>query len=251
MSVVFVPGFLWTPGDEAALVQAGLSLEVVPLTTLARAVVDVDRDLVPALAARIDEADVVVGYSMGARVLLAALSRGLRAHAAVLLSLSSTPMAERAVRARSDAERAAWLVRDRAAFVDAWGMLAMFADATRQPAWQAQQKRRRALGFDEAVAHAETLSRFSSGTLTSDALDVVAVPVTLVAGARDGEAVALATQTATALSRGRVEVVQGSGHVLPLEAPDVVAQIVNDVVKTAPRSLSRSPRRTDVASSRS
>ena len=253
MSVVFVPGFLWTSGDETSLVQAGLPVDVLPLTSLARQVVDVERDLLTALAAHIDESDVVVGYSMGARVLLAALSRGLRARAAVLLSLSSTPAGARAARALLDAERAACLVRDRDAFIDAWAMLPLFAEATRHPAWLAQQARRRALGLDEVVAHAESLTRFSPGTLSYAALGAVDVPVTLVVGARDAAAVALAAQTAATLSRARVEVVDGCGHVLPLEAPADVARIVNDVDVSTSRSSPSAPsqRRADAAPARS
>jgi hypothetical protein len=251
MSVAFVPGFLWTMGDERALAQAGLGVDIVPLTALAGDVLDVERDLVAALAARIDSADVAVGYSMGARVLLAALSRGLRVRAAVLLSLSGTPPAERAARARADAERAAWLVRDRASFVDAWAALPLFVDAADHPQWRAQQARRRALDPADAVAHAATLARFSSGTLTYGPLGDVDVPIVLCAGARDAAAVALARTTAAALPHARVELVAGCGHALPLLAADDVVRIARGVIATTTDVRSPSPRSSDAAPARS
>jgi pimeloyl-ACP methyl ester carboxylesterase len=251
MSVAYLPGFLATPGDEAALIDAGLAVDVVPLTRLARAVDDVDRDLVPALAAHIDDGAVVVGYSMGARVLLAALSRGLRVRAAVLLSLSSTPPAARAARAALDDERARALVSDPASFVDDWATLPLFRDAGAHPAWRAQHARRRTLHADEVTAHARTLQRFSSAVLVNGALDIVDVPVTLVAGARDAAAVDVAKTLATALARARVEVVDDSGHVLPLEAPAAVARIVSAVDgATAPSASNVPPRRADAAPAR-
>ncbi|MBM4282605.1 MAG: alpha/beta fold hydrolase [Deltaproteobacteria bacterium] len=277
MRVVLLPGFLWTPGDEAALVEAGLPVHVAPLTTLVDAVADVaPAERAARLAAALSHHgdDVVVGYSMGARVLLAALSAGLPTRAAVLVSLSSTPPADRADRARLDAERARALVASVPDFVDAWGALPLFADAARSPAWQAQQRRRRRLSSSAAAAHAATLTSFSSGTLVPGALDAVAVPVTLLAGGRDASAVRVARATAAALPQARVAVEAGVGHVLPLEAPGaVVAAVMAAVTATSAAAasssaaapsgaspdrppvassvLSASPRRTHVAPARS
>jgi pimeloyl-ACP methyl ester carboxylesterase len=250
MTVVFLPGFLWTPGDESALAHAGLPTRVVPLTTLVNDVDDVDSDLVPALAAYVEDADVVVGYSMGARVLLCALGRGLRVPAAVLLSLSSTPPSQRAARLALDRQRAADLSDDVVSFVDAWGALPLFQDAAGLPAWQEQQARRRRLSREDVLAHAQTLLRFSAGALVPASPSVFDKPVTLVAGARDAVACDVSMTTAQALPRARVEIVAGCGHVLPLQAPDVVAQIVSATTPRPDAPVSPEPRRAHVAPAR-
>jgi pimeloyl-ACP methyl ester carboxylesterase len=250
MKAVFLPGFLWLPGDEAPLQEAcarrGVSLTVLPLTTLADVIVDVDSDLVPCLRARTADAAVVVGYSMGARVCAAALARGFAPRAAVLASLSSTPTtaADRADRAALDAGRAAALRADPAAFVASWGRLPIFAAAAQRPAWQQQQQRRRCLSPDDAIAHARTLERFSAATLsmtprswtTSSPAPAVhdapraPVPTRLLVGSHDDDARRVALAAQPLLPSSSLTVVPDAGHVLPLEAPDALADVIADVI---------------------
>jgi pimeloyl-ACP methyl ester carboxylesterase len=276
MNVAFLPGFLWMPGDEEPLVRAGLSLDVVPLPALAAATEERDRlrsggdrrattaellggskgasasrarhehepadvALAEALGAALAGAEVVVGYSMGARVLLSALAAGLRLRTAVLLSLSATAPEERAARSQLDDKRADELLANPCAFLDAWAALPLFRSAARHDAWQAQQARRRSLTQDDAAAHARSLRRFSSGTLRMGTPGRIHTPLTLVVGSLDAAAVEVAQTTVKQLPNASLTVLAGCGHVLPLEAPAAVASLVMTHLATLRTAVGQAP----------
>jgi 2-succinyl-6-hydroxy-2,4-cyclohexadiene-1-carboxylate synthase len=171
---------------------------------------------------------VLAGYSMGGRIALhAALGLGERVRRLVLVGASPglADPAERAARRREDEALAARLVAGSLeAFLREWAALPLFAGMPRGVAEQADADRRR----NTAAGLAAALRGLGTGVMPSlwERLPGLAVPVTLVVGARDAKFRAIAERMAAALPDARVVVAEGAGHAVQLEAPDVVAAAV-------------------------
>src|SRR5829696_1204592 len=175
-----------------------------------------------------EEPYVLCGYSMGGRVALhAAFSLGARVRRLVLIGASPglADRAERAARAASDAalaDRIEAIGMD--AFAAEWDSQPLFAGMPRGVAELAGEDRRR----NTAAGLAAALRGLGTGVMPSlwERLPGLAVPVTLVVGARDAKFRAIAERMADALPDARVVVAEGAGHAVQLEAPDVVAAAV-------------------------
>ena len=175
----------------------------------------------------------LVGYSLGAR---AALGLALR-HPSIPVRLTLIGVhpgldaaAERARRIDSDR---GWieLLRTRGgrAFVDAWERIPLFAtQEQRAPAAARVRQREIRLGHDpEGLAR--SLEHMGLGVMPyqGDRLAELAMPVTLVAGARDQKFANLARMAAARMARACVELVPDCGHNLLLEAPAAVATTIS------------------------
>jgi pimeloyl-ACP methyl ester carboxylesterase len=75
---------------------------------------------------------------------------------------------------------------------------------------------------------AAALRGLGTGALPSlwERLGELAVPVDLVVGERDAKFQAIAEAMAAALPVARVQVVEGAGHAVHLEAPEAVAEVI-------------------------
>ena len=175
-----------------------------------------------------DEPYVLCGYSMGGRVALhAAFGLGDRVRRLVLIGASPgiADAAERAARATSDAALA-----DRIeaigleAFATEWGSQELFAGQSERVAAAAHADRLRNTAHGLAAA----LRGLGTGVMPPlwDRLGELAMPVTLLAGERDAKFRAIAGRMSGAIQDCHVVVVDGAGHAVQLEQPELVAAAI-------------------------
>ena len=170
----------------------------------------------------------VAGYSMGGRIALhTALAVPGLVERLVLIGASPgiADPAEREERRRADealAERIEAV--GVAAFAEEWGAQALFAGTQERVAAAAHADRLRNTPHGLAAA----LRGLGTGVMTPlwDRLPQLAIPVTLVVGARDAKFGAIAERMAAVLPDARLHVVEGAGHAAHLERPDAVAAAI-------------------------
>lgn len=189
-------------------------------------------DEVDRLAALIPERGAhVTGYSLGARLALGlALRHPTRVKRLTLFSghpgLETAP--ERAERRASDA---AWcdilLRRGLPAFVEAWQAQPLWATQAALPDAVRQQRQSERLSH---TAHGLALSLRLTGLGEMPhygaRLSDLRVPVTLVAGALDLKFSDLARSMAAQLAHVTTEIIEGAGHDLLLERPELVSAVI-------------------------
>ena len=192
-------------------------------------------ETVLALADSLPAGAVLAGYSLGARLALAAtLQRPGRVRATLLVGGHVGPAnaAERAERAALDIQRAATLRRgDLTAFVDAWEALPLFATQRALPsAVQAQQRAARLVHDALALAWAFEVAGLACMPDLRPAVAASRQPLVFLTGALDTRFAALGAS----LERPpwvRRRSVPGAGHNLLLEAPAAVAASLADLME--------------------
>ncbi len=172
---------------------------------------------------------VLAGYSMGGRLALAlALRRPERVRALVLVSASPglAGPEDRAARRAAD-ERLA-------ARIEAIGVEAFAREWAAQPLFEGQPEAVAALAHEDrlrrsAADHAAQLRGLGTGVMPPlwARLGELAMPVTLVVGARDARFRAVAERMAERLADAAIVVVPGAGHAVALEAPAAVAEAID------------------------
>ena len=179
---------------------------------------------IAAIAARIGRCEIVVGYSLGARVALGLVIGG-HVPRGVLISVNpGITDHERAARRAGDA---AWaeLARRRgiAAFIDAWQAQPLFASQARAPAERraARSARRLALDPDQLARSLETMGLAEMPDYRAHVDDRFA----LIAGADDAKFVAIARALPAPL-----ELVADSGHDPLLEQPAALAAAIDRAI---------------------
>lgn len=181
------------------------------------------------VARAIDGADVVVGYSLGARVALGLSATGRIARAVLIGVNPGIDDADRPARRAHDARWAARLrTEGLAAFVAAWAAQPLFATQARVPAERraARDARRRALDPEGLARSLETMGLAEMPDYRQAARDGVA----LVVGADDLKYLAIAR----ALGRGRIETIADAGHDPTFEQPARLAAVLARLTRTAP-----------------
>jgi 2-succinyl-6-hydroxy-2,4-cyclohexadiene-1-carboxylate synthase len=177
-----------------------------------------------AVAARVGRSDVVVGYSLGARVALGLIAGG---HAPRGVLISGNPGIGDAERAARRAGDAAWakLARERgiAAFIDAWQAQPLFATQQRAPAVRLAARRARRLALDPEQL-ARSLETMGLAEMPDHRADVDH-RVSLIVGADDAKYVALARALPAP-----VEQIAGSGHDPLLEQPIALANAIERAI---------------------
>jgi 2-succinyl-6-hydroxy-2,4-cyclohexadiene-1-carboxylate synthase len=178
-----------------------------------------------AIAARIGRCDVIVGYSLGARVALGLVAGG-HVPRGILISVNpgiSDP--ERPARRASDA---VWAERGRtqgiAAFIDAWQAQPLFATQQRAPADRraARHARRLALDPEQLARSLETMGLAEM----PDYRGFVDDRFTLIAGADDAKYVAIARALPAPL-----ELIADSGHDPLLEQPAALTEAIERALR--------------------
>ncbi len=172
----------------------------------------------------------LAGYSMGGRLALhVALAHPQRVARVVLVSATAgiEDPAERAARRAADEELAAWMDaggRLMSEVADRWGAQPLFAGQAPAVAAAARADR---LGNDPRHL-AAALRGIGTGAMAPlwDRLAELEMDVDVLAGESDAKFVALGRRLADALPRGRLTIVPGAGHALPLEAPAAVAAAI-------------------------
>lgn len=230
-----VHGFLGSPADWAdvmRLLPPGIACDCIALRNLGCASIE---EAAAALATHLATrpSDLVVGYSMGGRIALE-LAAQRPELAPRLLLLSANPGIDdatdgagaRARRASEDDERSDEIRRDGLdAFTKHWYRLPLFAPFVLHPSFEAARARR---AQGEAAFWARCVSGCSPGRAISrwSALPALAVRTVLAAGSLDERYAAIASRARQAVPTLDVEIVAGVGHVLPLEAPDACARLI-------------------------
>jgi 2-succinyl-6-hydroxy-2,4-cyclohexadiene-1-carboxylate synthase len=172
----------------------------------------------------------LVGYSMGGRIALyTALTLPAQVERLVLVGASPgiADAAERDERRRADealADRLPTIGIE--AFAAEWGSQELFAGQPERVAAAAHADRLR--NTPEGLAAA--LRGLGTGVMPPlwERLGELAMPVTLVVGERDAKFRAIAGRMAPAIPSGRVVVVDGAGHAVQLEQPEIVAGAIRD-----------------------
>jgi 2-succinyl-6-hydroxy-2,4-cyclohexadiene-1-carboxylate synthase len=183
--------------------------------------------LADAVAAR----DIVVGYSLGARLALGLVALGACEHA-VLVSvnpgLPADAHAERAARRAGDATWAALLrTQGIATFTDAWQAQPLFATQAERvdPAVLAARRTRRLAHDPEQLARALEQMGLAEMPDYRAALAAAEGRVTLVVGADDAKFVALARGSGLPFAT-----IWNSGHDPTLEQPRELARVLAKVI---------------------
>lgn len=167
-----------------------------------------------------------VGYSMGGRVALslACLQRPVVRN---LVLESASPglrtADERALRRHSDDALAAEIDRSGvAAFVDHWADLPLFATQRGLSADQLHRQRMIRLA-NTATGLANSLRGLGTGRQPSwwDVLPTLNLPILLMTGALDAKFTAIAREMLAALSGARHDVLEGVGHAIHVERPEL------------------------------
>jgi 2-succinyl-6-hydroxy-2,4-cyclohexadiene-1-carboxylate synthase len=173
---------------------------------------------------------VLLGYSLGGRIALAAACSGfLRALILESASPGIADPAERELRRQSDA-----LLAERiesagvAAFVHEWEQLPLFASQRTLPeatrvALRTQRLRNRAQGL------AQSLRGAGAGVQTAlhARLPALDLPVLLLAGERDNKYCRIACEMAALLPQAQLTLVPAAGHAIHLEQPADFCRLVN------------------------
>jgi 2-succinyl-6-hydroxy-2,4-cyclohexadiene-1-carboxylate synthase len=173
-------------------------------------------------------AHVLIGYSMGGRIALAAaLAMPARVERLVLVG-ASPGLADPEERARRRAADEALAERIEAigveAFAGEWGAQPLFAGQPERVAAAAHADRLR--NTPEGLAAA--LRGLGTGAMEPlwDRLGELTMPVALVVGERDEKFRGVAERMRAALPDARVIVVPGAGHAAHLERPEAVAAVL-------------------------
>jgi pimeloyl-ACP methyl ester carboxylesterase len=173
-----------------------------------------------AIAGRIGRCDVVVGYSLGARVALGLVAAGHVPRAVLISGNPGIAEDERAARRAGDATWAR-LARERgiAAFIDAWEAQLLFATQQRAPAGRLAARRARRLALDPEQL-AQSLETMGLAEMP-DHRAVVDARCSLITGADDARYVAIARALPAPL-----ELIPDSGHDPLLEQPEALAAAI-------------------------
>jgi 2-succinyl-6-hydroxy-2,4-cyclohexadiene-1-carboxylate synthase len=219
MHAAFLHGFAGDPAGWADIAGAGSRVALPghgggPVLATWAANLD-------AIAETIGACDVVVGYSLGARVALGLVAAG-RVPRAILVGVNpGLDDSEREARRTSDA-RWASLLRERgiAAFVDAWEAQPLFATQVRATPERLAARRARRLALDPEQL-ARSLEAMGLAEMPDYRAAITAERCALIAGADDAKYLALSRSLPAPL-----EVIADCGHDATLEQPTALAAVL-------------------------
>jgi 2-succinyl-6-hydroxy-2,4-cyclohexadiene-1-carboxylate synthase len=175
----------------------------------------------------------IIGYSMGARMALYFAVTRPGCVASLILESGSAGIEDEAARAArkvEDETRAATLTRDGLeAFVAGWEQHPLFASQKALPdKIRADQRARRLCGDAEAIARSIRHAGTGSQHWLGDHLHKITGPVLLIAGALDEAYVEIARKMQPLFPHAHLQIVEGAGHNVHLEKPDVYLAIVDE-----------------------
>jgi len=236
--VTLVHGFLGAPEDWDGVATAlgrAVHCDRVDLRSLGCESVAAAADRLSAHLAR-EAPGVLVGYSLGGRLCLAAAAMCGLSMPLVLLSASAglEDAAKRDARAREDDARAEALRRDGLpAFIERWYGMPMFARLQAMPEFKTVRDRR-------ARGDGEFWARCVAGCSPGRAAGAWGVLPSMLRGSafavgtEDDRYSSLADRVEREAPHVRVERIAGAGHALPIEAPERCAALIEHALRNAP-----------------
>jgi 2-succinyl-6-hydroxy-2,4-cyclohexadiene-1-carboxylate synthase len=236
--VTLVHGFLGSTEDWDGVVQA-LGAEIdADRVALAELGCESVEAAAHALAGRVTArgAHVLVGYSLGGRIALAAMAHLPAGMPLVLLSTGPgvEDDAQRAARAAEDDARAAAIRRaGLASFVETWYRMPMFAALRASPGFERVQARR-ASGDGEFWAKCVAGCSPGRSAPRWDLLGRLAPGSAFAVGIEDDRYASNADRAERTAPSLRIDRIAGAGHALPIEAPAACAAIVEHALRTRP-----------------
>jgi len=223
--VLFVPGFMQR-GDAWRAV-AELLPERYPSTLLDHREHELEGRLAE-IAAR--DASVLVGYSLGGRLVLRAALRSPARYSGVVTVGATAGIedrSERAARAEADAKLATWMegasIED---IVAVWERQPLFADQS-EPLIEAQRAGRLSHSPSDLASLLRTAGQGALEPVWDD-LAGLDIPLLAIAGDHDERYADAARRLAAAVPRGRFELVEDAGHAPQLQRPEVVAGLITE-----------------------
>lgn len=236
--VTLVHGFLGAPEDwdgVAAALGGTVHCNRVDLQALGCESVSAAAERLGAHVAR-EAPDVLVGYSLGGRLCLAAAAMRRPSIPLVLISASAglEDAAQRDARAREDDARADAIRRDGLpAFVERWYGMPMFARLRAMPDF-ASVRDRRACGDGEFWARC--VAGCSPGRSASAwaAIGGLLPGSAFAVGTEDDRYSFLADRVEREVPHVHVERIAGAGHALMIEAPERCAALIEHALRNAP-----------------
>jgi 2-succinyl-6-hydroxy-2,4-cyclohexadiene-1-carboxylate synthase len=237
----------WEPaldGLDLATLRPALDAQLAPEELDTLDVDDIAPRLLDRLEARLPRGRLVLGgYSLGARLALGLVVRpSVAARTDGLLLVSGTAgleaPAERAARAVLDDERATALERDPAGFLRSFWSLPLFAGLAHHPLREEQLARRIAQAALSPSRLARLMRGVSVGRMAPlwSALAEVRSKTVVLCGADDLDYVRHGRRLVDALPEATLQVFDGAGHALLLEAPSAVGRALGSLMRSTPRS---------------
>ena len=173
-----------------------------------------------------------VGYSLGARVCLHTALRQPQQVSRLVLCSGTAGIESADERDERDAADRALAMRvldiGVPAFLDEWLSLPLFAGLSVDAAARAAREANTAAGLASSLRCAGT------GTQSPlwDKLDLLAMPVLVVTGAKDDKFTDIGARMARMIGSNAAHVVvEDAGHSVPLEQPELFASILNDFLR--------------------
>jgi 2-succinyl-6-hydroxy-2,4-cyclohexadiene-1-carboxylate synthase len=236
--LLLLHGFTGSAGSWRALQQALPSFRTIAVDVIGHGASDSPDDasrytmagFIADLAALLDalgiEKTALLGYSMGGRIALRfALAHPERLSALVLESASPgiADAEERRARVRSDVELADRMERDGLeAFVDYWQSIPLWESQKRLPEEQrAALRRQRLTNSVRGLANSLRCMGAGADEDVTPRLGELGMPSLLIAGALDVRYAEVVRRMAAATPNAEALVVEGAGHAVHFERPEV------------------------------
>lgn len=187
---------------------------------------DLADDLRALMDARGVDRAVIVGCSIGGIIAQAfALAHPGRVRGLVLSNTAARVGTAETWQARIDAVRAGGLAPIAGAVLERWFAPAFLASDDVRP-W------RQMLLSSDPAGYAGTCAALAQADLRAQ-VGAIAAPVLMIAGSADqATPPALVAETAAAIPGARITVLEGSGHIPAIDAPDAVARLVAEFLET-------------------
>lgn len=182
-----------------------------------------------------------IGYSFGARLLLAFATKNPSRVARLVIESGHPGIADPAQRAlrrlQDQADADLLMTRGLDAFLGAWHGRPTFRQRRGQPDWPEEVQRKRTTNRPEALARCLRGLGLSQQPDLRPQLARIQAPTLVLAGADDPTYVEAAKEIAARLPRGRLEIVDGAGHNLHAAAPEAYSRRVADFLARPIASL--------------
>jgi 2-succinyl-6-hydroxy-2,4-cyclohexadiene-1-carboxylate synthase len=181
------------------------------------------------ISRQLDGAEVVIGYSLGARIALGLVAAGLVERAVLIGANPGLDEAERPVRRARDATWAAVLRRDGlAAFIAAWQAQPLFASQARRAPAETRAARAAARLRHDPEQLARSLEELGLAEMPDyrPLMPSLANRLALIVGAEDLTYVDVAERLRAAAPELWLERIAASGHDPTLEQPAALAEAI-------------------------